>query len=135
MDCCTGDYKECTSTMYSACLDLSASEKGACSGHGPRTICWYVGHNCQYLCGFQLTHDIPQLVRVPVMLHTAYGGNCFAGQVLLHLPMPSLQGRRHFVRLTTGYLDHILRFLVVVVVVRIDIKLELNLLHHNHTPR
>jgi len=42
MDCCTGEYSLCTSSMFSSCLDFSASQRGACSGKGPRTICWCV---------------------------------------------------------------------------------------------
>lgn len=42
MDCCSGDYTACTSTMYSACLDLSASQRGECNDKGARTICWCV---------------------------------------------------------------------------------------------
>jgi len=41
MDCCTGEYSQCLSTMFSTCLDFTASQQGACQGKGPRTICWY----------------------------------------------------------------------------------------------
>ncbi|GAB1315237.1 Proline-rich receptor-like protein kinase PERK1 [Madurella fahalii] len=47
MDCCTGDYSSCTETMFSACLDFSASQRGACAGRGPRTICcWSESPSC-----------------------------------------------------------------------------------------
>ncbi|KAK3326764.1 hypothetical protein B0H66DRAFT_168533 [Apodospora peruviana] len=50
MDCCVGDYATCTSSMYSACLDYSASSKGACSGAGLRTICcWSESPSCYTL--------------------------------------------------------------------------------------
>ncbi|KXX76598.1 Proline-rich receptor-like protein kinase PERK1 [Madurella mycetomatis] len=50
MDCCTGDYSSCTETMFSACLDFSASQKGACAGRGPRTICcWPESPSCYTL--------------------------------------------------------------------------------------
>lgn len=49
-DCCTGEYSDCTSSMFSACLDFSASEKGACSGKGPRTLCcWAASPSCYTL--------------------------------------------------------------------------------------
>ncbi|KAK0755071.1 hypothetical protein B0T18DRAFT_386841 [Schizothecium vesticola] len=50
MDCCTGDYAACTATMYSACLDLSASQRGECDGRGARTICcWAESPSCYTL--------------------------------------------------------------------------------------
>jgi len=42
MDCCTGAYSRCTSSMYSSCVDYSSSLRGACSSKGVRTICWCV---------------------------------------------------------------------------------------------
>ncbi|KAK1830831.1 hypothetical protein QBC39DRAFT_409304 [Podospora conica] len=39
MDCCSGDYTTCASTMCSSCLDLSASQRGGRNGEGLRTIC------------------------------------------------------------------------------------------------
>ncbi|KAK0716761.1 hypothetical protein B0T26DRAFT_265651 [Lasiosphaeria miniovina] len=40
IDCCTGAYSVCKSSMLSACLDFSASLQGACgTGLGPRTLC------------------------------------------------------------------------------------------------
>ncbi|KAK4183530.1 proline-rich receptor-like protein kinase PERK1 [Podospora australis] len=49
-DCCTGEYRDCTSSMFSACLDFSASERGACAGKGPRTLCcWAASPSCYTL--------------------------------------------------------------------------------------
>jgi hypothetical protein len=50
MDCCTGEYSLCTSSMFSSCLDYSASQAGSCSGRGPRTICcWAESPSCYTL--------------------------------------------------------------------------------------
>ncbi len=40
LDCCTGAYDACTTTMFSVCIDYTASQTGACSSTGLGTMCW-----------------------------------------------------------------------------------------------
>ncbi|KAK1756765.1 proline-rich receptor-like protein kinase PERK1 [Echria macrotheca] len=50
MDCCTGDYSQCSKTMYTTCIDYTASENGACSNKGAKTICcWAQSPSCYSL--------------------------------------------------------------------------------------
>ncbi|KAL8334443.1 hypothetical protein RB601_000375 [Gaeumannomyces tritici] len=55
IDCCTGEYTDCTSTMFSACLDFSASQRGACASRGPRTICCWESSPACYTLIFSTT--------------------------------------------------------------------------------
>ncbi|KAL8366384.1 hypothetical protein RB595_004925 [Gaeumannomyces hyphopodioides] len=55
IDCCTGEYTDCTSTMFSACLDFSASQRGACASRGPRTICCWESNPACYTLIFSTT--------------------------------------------------------------------------------
>lgn len=99
MDCCTGDYAACTATMYSACLDFSASQRGECDGRGARTICWCVFVALGVLLSM-LT--MPQLDRVPLVLHPRALHHGLPGQGLFHLPV-CLPGRpRHAARHSSG---------------------------------
>ncbi|KAK0652481.1 hypothetical protein B0T16DRAFT_454845 [Cercophora newfieldiana] len=50
MDCCTGEYSLCTSSMFSSCLNYAASQRGECAGKGARTICcWAESPSCYTL--------------------------------------------------------------------------------------
>lgn len=92
MDCCTGDYAACTATMYSACLDFSASQRGECDGRGARTICWCVLVALVVLLSM-LT--MPQLDRVPLVLHPRALHHGLPGQGLFHLPVRLPRRPRH----------------------------------------
>ncbi|KAK3369956.1 hypothetical protein B0H63DRAFT_304660, partial [Podospora didyma] len=56
MDCCTNPVSDCTSTMFSSCLDYSASQQGLCgTGLGPRTICCWASMPACYTWLFSTT--------------------------------------------------------------------------------
>ncbi|KAM7183553.1 proline-rich receptor-like protein kinase PERK1 [Naviculisporaceae sp. PSN 640] len=83
MDCCTGQYKECTSSMYSACLDYSASERGACESAGPRTICcWSESPSCFTL--------LMTATATPGKFYSIFQCQTFAGVKPLYASPPGL---------------------------------------------
>ncbi|KAM7218434.1 proline-rich receptor-like protein kinase PERK1 [Rhypophila decipiens] len=89
MDCCTGQYKECTSSMYSACLDYSASEKGACESAGPRTICcWSEEPECYTL--------LMTATATPGQFYSIFQCQTFKGVETLYASPPGLSSSSSF---------------------------------------